>query len=153
MAYPPSTDNALYFTTEINATIELFAVYRWFFTEESLAVRLPPDSEPEPDHAVVRGTIRDYGHRHPGPADVALFVEIAALSLREDQAMAIIYANARIPIYRILNLVDRQVEVYSDPGPDGYAMTELYDPGPGSQVPVVIDGAVVGRIAVDELLP
>ncbi len=65
--------------------------------------------------------------------------------------MAIVYANARIPIYWILNLADRQVEVYSDPGPDGYAITELY--GPGSEVPVVIDGAVVGRIAVDDLLP
>ncbi len=59
-------------------------------------VRLPPDSEP--DHAVVRGAIRDYRHGHPGPADVALVVEIAASSLREDRAMAIIYAKARIPI-------------------------------------------------------
>ncbi len=39
----------------------------------------------------------------------------------------------------------------ADPGPDGYAMTEVH--GPGSQVPVVIDGGVVGRIAVDDLLP
>ena len=63
--------------------------------EESLTVGLPPDSEPEPDHAVVRGTIRDYRHGHPGPADVALVVESAATSLREDRAMAIVYANAR----------------------------------------------------------
>ncbi len=119
--------------------------------EESFTVMLPPDSEPEPDLAVVRGTIRDYRHGHPGPADVALVVEIAASSVREDRAMAIIYAHARIPIYWILNLVDRQVDVYSDPSPDGYAMTELYSPG--SQVPVVIDGAVVGRIAVEDFLP
>ncbi len=64
-------------------------------------VRLPPDSEPEPDHAVVHGTIRDYRHGHPGPADVALVVEIAASSPREEKAMATIYANARIPIYWI----------------------------------------------------
>ena len=62
-----------------------------------------------------------------------------------------VYSSARIPIYWILNFADRQVVVYSDPGPDGYAITERY--GPGSQVPVVIDGAVVGRIAVDDLLP
>ncbi len=122
-----------------------------WYVRPNKPVRLPPDSEPEPDHAVVRGTIRDFRHGHPGPADVALVVEIEASSLREDRAMAIIYANARIPIYWILNLVDRQVEVYSGPGPGGYAMTEHY--GPGSQVPVVIDGAVVGRIAVDDLLP
>ena len=122
-----------------------------WYVRPNKPVRLPPDSEPEPDHTVVRGTIRDYRHGHPGPADVALVVEIAASSLREERAMASIYASPRIPIYWILNLVDRRVEVYSDPGPDGYAMTELY--GPGSQVPVVIDGAVVGRIAVDDLLP
>ena len=34
-------------------------------------VRLPPDSKPEPDRCVVRGTIRDYSKRSPGPGDVA----------------------------------------------------------------------------------
>ena len=122
-----------------------------WYVRPNKPVRLPPDSEPEPNHAVVRGTVRDYRHAHSGSADVALVVEIAASSLREDRATAIVYANARIPIYWISNLVDRQVEVYSTPVPDGYAMTELH--GPGSQVPVVIDGAVVGRVAVDDLLP
>ena len=45
-------------------------------------VRLPGQaSEPEPDRCVVRGTIRDYERRHPGPEDVALIVEVADSSL------------------------------------------------------------------------
>src|SRR5262249_58498297 len=32
------------------------------------------DSEPEPDVAVVRGSIDDYADHHPGPGDVALVV-------------------------------------------------------------------------------
>ena len=36
-------------------------------------IRLPTESsEPEPDRCVVRGGIRDYSARHPGPADIAL---------------------------------------------------------------------------------
>ncbi len=35
------------------------------------------NSEPEPDVAIVRGQLQDYGDRHPGPAEVALVVEVA----------------------------------------------------------------------------
>src|SRR5437763_13661032 len=28
-----------------------------------------PDSQPEPDFALVRGSAADYAHRHPGPGD------------------------------------------------------------------------------------
>jgi Uma2 family endonuclease len=117
-------------------------------------VRRLPDSEPEPDEAVVRGSIRDYarGKRgKPGPQDVGLIVEVSQSSLAEDRAMARIYGPAGIPVYWIINLVDRQVEVYSRPQPEGYATCSAYQPG--QYVPVVLDGTIVGQIAVDDLLP
>jgi hypothetical protein len=40
------------------------------------AVRLA-DSEPEPEVSVARGEIEDYADRHPGPADLAMVVEVA----------------------------------------------------------------------------
>ena len=58
---------------------------------------------------------------------------------------------AGIAIYWIINLVEQQVEVYSDPGSAGYQSTQIFKPG--EVVPVVIDGALVGQIAVSELLP
>ena len=58
---------------------------------------------------------------------------------------------ACIPVYGIINLLDRQVEVYSDPGPAGYATRR--DHRDGEAVPVVIDGQPVGQIAVAEILP
>ena len=113
------------------------------------------DSEPEPDGAVARGENRDYSRRHPGPGDLALVAEIADSSLARDRIKAGIYARARIPVYWIVNLVDRQVEVYTDPtGPDAdprYRQRQDYRMG--DHVPVVIDGREVGRIAVADILP
>jgi Uma2 family endonuclease len=68
-----------------------------------------------------------------------------------DRQQGIIYGRAGFPVYWIVNLVDRQVEVYTDPGPTGYAVRK--DFLSGQQVPVVIDGQQGGQIAVDDILP
>jgi Uma2 family endonuclease len=56
-----------------------------------------------------------------------------------------------IAVYWIVNLIDRQVEVYTEPNFDGYASCILFKPG--QFVPVLIDGVEVGQIAVAEILP
>ena len=78
------------------------------------------DSEPEPDATVVSGTPRDYTYRHPVPTDISLIVEVADSSLQRDrQQKRRIYARNGIPIYWIVNVVDRVIEVHSSPsGPD-----------------------------------
>lgn len=114
------------------------------------------DSEPEPDVMVVRGETRRYLDRHPGPSDVALVVEVAEATLQRDRTFKNrLYARARIPVYWIVNLLDNQVEVYSDPSgpveqPDYRQRQEYRLP---DVVPVVIEGIEVGHIAVRELLP
>jgi hypothetical protein len=50
-----------------------------------------------------------------------------------------------------VNLVDRQVEVYSDPQPGGYSTRIDYRSG--QSVPLVLDGKTVGHVAVDNMLP
>ena len=66
-----------------------------------------------------------------------------------------IYAAAHVPVYWIVNLVDRQVEVFTQPtGPGSqpsYASAAVF-PAEDS-VPVVWDGRQVGLIAVRHLLP
>ena len=114
-------------------------------------VRLPPGSKPEPDQCVVRGSVRDYTRQSPGPADVGLLVEIADSSVVADRLLAKMYGGSGIGIYWIVNLVDRQVEVYTSPMPDGYGNVQVYKPG--QDVPVVFDGSEVGRIAVSDILP
>jgi len=79
-----------------------------------LPLALGPNSEPEPDLAVVRGNARDFLADHPATA--ALVVEVADASLRLDRMVkARIYARAGITDYWIVNLVDRVVEVHRDP--------------------------------------
>jgi Uma2 family endonuclease len=114
------------------------------------------DSEPEPDISVVRGQRRDFADRHPGPEDVVLLIEVADTSLDRDRGWKKrIYAAANIPVYWVVNLVDRQVEVFTRPtGPGSqptYASAAVF-PAEDS-VPVEWDGRQVGRIAVRDLLP
>src|ERR1700679_1655262 len=82
---------------------------------------------------------------------VALVVEVAVSSLAPDREMVRVYGKAGIPNDWIVNLIDRQIEVYSDPRPDGYATRT--DCRSGECVPVILDGTVVGQIAVDDILP
>jgi len=108
--------------------------------------------KPESDFAVVRGRVEDYDDRDVTAADVALVVEIAESSLSIDRSdMALVYSSSGIPVYWIVNLVDHQVEVFSDRGPTGYQSTQVIKPG--QDVPVVLDGLEVGRIAAKDLLP
>jgi Uma2 family endonuclease len=114
------------------------------------------DSQPEPDFAFVRGSAADYEHRHPGPADVGLLIEVADSSLLRDQRdKTRIYARAGIVCYWIVNLVDQRIEVYTQPsGPTtipAYNALQVYQPG--DAVPLVLDGNVVGTVPVVELLP
>jgi Uma2 family endonuclease len=113
------------------------------------------DSEPEPDVVIAVGPYGRYAERHPGPKDVALVVEVADSSLSEDQTTKHgIYAAARLPVYWIINLVDRRVEVYSDPrGGKNPTYRARQDYGPGDSVPVTLAGKTVGSIPVREILP
>ena len=119
-------------------------------------IRIPDrDSEPEPDVSVARVKTADYRRRHPGPAEVGLVVEVADSSVEDDRAMAMTYGGGGIPVYWLVNVRDGQLEVYTEPSgpspPVGYRRCTVFHPG--HDVPVVLDGREVARIAVADLLP
>ena len=91
---------------------------------------------------------------HPAK-DIALVVEVSDTSLDDDQRLKLPqYARARLPVYWIINLTDRRVEVYTHPrgGKNpGYRHQTNY--APGQAVPVVVGGAEVGSLEVKDLLP
>jgi len=109
-------------------------------------------SKPEPDLTMVRGKIDDYDHRDVRAADVALVVEIAESSLSVDRIeMKRIYSASGIPAYWIVNLIDRQLEVYTDPTQDGYRTTRILDAN--QSVELILDRVEMATIAVASLLP
>src|SRR5581483_6624782 len=74
------------------------------------------DSEPEPDLTVVRGPEETYFTRHPGPRDIGLLIEVADSTLLNDRReKGPLHARFRIPVYWIVNINDRCIEVYSEP--------------------------------------
>jgi len=114
------------------------------------------DSKPEPDLMVVRGGEEQFDKRAILPADVALILEVADSSIEFDRTWKLVmYAEAGIRAYWIINLADHCVEVFDDPtGPapePAYRSQQTFKPG--DSVPVVIDGHEVGRVAVNDLLP
>ena len=106
--------------------------------------------------AICRGDETAYLVRHPNPADVGLLIEVADSSLLRDQRdKTRIYARAGIAIYWIINLVDRRIEVYGQPSGSvaipSYGAFQTFQTG--DSVPVVLDGATTGSVAVADLLP
>jgi Uma2 family endonuclease len=137
-------------------------------TDEAIRNRLPAewhtrvqsaittdDSEPEPDVAVVRGSIRDFAARHPGPSDIGMLAEVAESSLERDRSKRRLYSRAGIPYYWIVNVADRQVEVYGEATVQGqepdYREKQIYRVG--QTVPLLLGGRHLGNIPVSDLLP
>jgi Uma2 family endonuclease len=75
-----------------------------------------PDSEPEPDLAVVRAEDETAAGRHPSTA--LLVIEIADSSARHDlEVKARLYARAGIPEYWLVLVKDRAIAVLRGPDP------------------------------------
>ena len=103
------------------------------------------DSMPEPDISVIRGTLDDFGTRHP--ANAQLVVEVAISSVAPDRLNASLYAEANVAEYWIVLGETEQVEVYRRPVGGVYQERQTYARGE------VIDGVEVigGTFAVETL--
>ena len=72
---------------------------------------------------------------HPRPADVYLLVEVSDTTLAKDRGVKLpLYAAHDIPEVWIVNLVDRQIEVYTNPHGEEF-LTRATEPLTGSLAP------------------
>ena len=90
----------------------------------SVLLRLSDDLEdenlPQPDVMLVAGPEKVYVD-HPRPADVYLLVEVSDSTLTKDRTIKLpLYAAHGIPELWIVNLVDQQIEVYTEPHGEEY---------------------------------
>jgi Uma2 family endonuclease len=92
-----------------------------FFISTQDPIQLNDFSEPEPDLAIVRGTLLDYADRHPEPKDLALVVEVADSTLKYDcEVKDKLYAQSGIEDYWVLDVKNRNLHVFRNPTPTGY---------------------------------
>ena len=126
----------------------------YFATRED-PVRIPQYDEPEPDVSIIRGQSRDYSIQ-PDASRVALVVEVSDATLAYDRGEKLLaYAAGGIPAYWIVNLIAGQLEVYTEPSgpldPLGYRRCQVL--GHRDHIELSIDGQILGRIAISNLLP
>ena len=94
---------------------------RPFFASTQDPIYISESSEPEPDLAIVKGSISDYATRHPIPTDVVLIVEVADSTLKYDLTVkSSLYAEAGIPEYWVQDLKNCCLHIFSDPSATGY---------------------------------
>lgn len=142
-------------TRKVRVAVERVLPGGWYAGEQK-PVTLPLNaSEPLPDLQVVRGEPDGLADRHAGPAELGLLVEVSHSSVSHDRGCkGRIYAREGIPVHWIGNIVARRLEVYAEPsGPvdePGYRHNQFY--GLEDEVPLILDGRAVGRIAVKDHL-
>jgi Uma2 family endonuclease len=86
-----------------------------FVVRPALPLSVSLHTEPEPDLAVVLGDPRVFRQRHPRGDEAVLAIEIAYTSLKLDHEKMDQYAAGGVPVYWIIDVKGRTVEVYSEP--------------------------------------
>ena len=102
---------------------------------------IPPNSESEPDIAILKNKDDDYLDYHPIAQDVLLLIEIADSYLKYDQEVKLpLYAEAGITDYWIFNLIENCLETHNQPfqylqGKSGYRIKVIFLPNETVNLP------------------
>ncbi len=137
---------------KVNLTLVRVLPAGWFPGNEN-PIKLAEKRVPLPDLVVLRGDPDDYG-RPPEPGDIGLIVEFSLTSLKHDTKVKLAaYAQAGVPAYWVLNLVDNLVQVFERPvtAERRYESSQVF--AVGQSVPLRLDGVLVAEIPAADLLP
>lgn len=113
------------------------------------SLRLTRGSLPQPDLLILKWRTDEYAEHRPTAADVLLLIEVSDSTLANDRRVkGPRYAQAGIPEYWIVNLVDNQVEVYTTPKGNTYTAPRIARSG-DSLTPTTLPTLT---LAVDDIL-
>lgn len=109
-----------------------------------LPVRLTPQSEPQPDLAVLKPRADFYRPGHPTPADVLLLIEVSHTTLRYDRNIKVpLYARHGIPEVWLIDLENGKMDVFRSPA------GEIYSDVASTTRPGVTPISLLSGVAVD----
>ena len=84
------------------------------------------NSEPEPDITIARFKADYYSNAHPTEKDVHVLIEVSDTTLDKDRTTkCTLYAQANIPEYWIINLIDQQIEIHRKPKNGEYHFKQI----------------------------
>ena len=107
-------------------------------------------SEFQPDVTLLAFRDDFYGSRNPRPQDILLLVEVADSSLNQDRNVKLPrYAAFGVPEVWIANLRDDRIEAHTEPTPQGYRSTRIYNRGDIISPTAFPDF----QISVDDIIP
>lgn len=105
-------------------------------------IRIPPDSEPQPDLALLKP--KDYSQALPTPEDVLLLLEVADNSLDHDLNTKLpLYAEAGIPEVWILDLGTGRLHLFRNPRAGVHTEHQVRLPGEEVE-PLAFPGVRIG---------
>ena len=109
-----------------------------------------PTSEPEPDLMLMAHRDDRYVSGHPGPQDILLLVEVSDSSLGYDTNVKLRhYARVGVPEVWIADLRNDRVVSHTEPSPEGYLVSRIYQLG-DSISPTSFPDI---QIAVNDIIP
>ena len=113
------------------------------------SVNLGEDNLPQPDFCVIKNFKVEGVRPKPTVEEIFVVIEVADSSLEKDQNLkSVVYAQAGIREYWIANLVDRQLEVYTEPTSAGkYRLRRLYEHD------AVLSHDLLGTVDLGEVFP
>jgi len=136
--------------SELNSAIK----GRGCFVQSQGPIRIPPLQAPEPDGAIVRGKRSDFKTQTPHASDIVSVIEVSDSSLdldRRDKRPK--YAEAGIPQFVLINLVDREIEIYESPQVSKRDYSQSRIAKPGDNVDFLLADGTRLSVPVIDLLP
>ncbi len=86
-------------------------------------VKLTDRTEPQPDVVLLQPRADYYATAHPVPSEVLLLVEVSDSTVDYDRDVKVsIYARSLIQEVWLVDLVENCLEVYRQPGQNGYSL-------------------------------
>jgi Uma2 family endonuclease len=114
---------------ELVKTFNSLAADRWAVGSQG-PLHVDDHNELEPDVMLLRPPGKQYKQTHPTPEDVFLVIEVSDSTLIRDQMTKLpLYARAGIEEVWILNVPQKQLEVYRQPHFTGYEFKQIVREG------------------------
>jgi Uma2 family endonuclease len=93
-------------------------------------IHLDDYNEPEPDITLLKPHEDFYAENHPTPEDVFLVIEVSETTVKYDREVKkILYAEAGITEFWLVNLNENTIETYSQPKNGNYRLARIMEAG------------------------